>query len=68
MDKKNINVDGKYNFFEFEDKSDKNTYSIDTLKTETKTMEEEEEFKNFLKIIKEGKETLELWGELKTYY
>ena len=68
MNKKNINVDEKYNFFELEDKSCKNTYSLESLKTETEAMEKEENFKKFLKIIKEGKETIELWNELKTYY
>ena len=85
--KKNVDVDTEYNFFEFEDKSTQNKYSLETLKTETIEMEEKDGFKNLIKllsaekdekndekrkketrdIIKRGKETVELWKELKTY-
>ena len=42
-------VDKDYDFFEFEDKSVANNYSLDQLKAETKLMEEEdEEFKELL--------------------
>ena len=48
-------VDKDYNFFEFEDKSVANNYSLDQLKEETKAMEEEDdEFKELLKLAMEA--------------
>ena len=46
-------VDKDYNFFEFEDKSVANNYSLEQLKAETKAMEEEDEFKELLKLAME---------------
>ena len=48
-------VDKDYNFFEFEDKSVANNYSLDQLKAETKAMEEgDDEFKELLKLAMEA--------------
>ena len=48
-------VDKDYNFFEFEDKSVANDYSLEQLKEETKAMEEEDdEFKELLKLAMEA--------------
>ena len=42
----------EYNFFKYEDKSDKNVYSLKKLKAETRKMEKTKAFKNLIKKIK----------------
>ena len=41
----------EYNFFKYEDKSDKNIYSLKKLKAETRKMEKTKAFKNLIKKI-----------------
>ena len=42
----------EYNFFKYEDRSDKNIYSLKKLKAETRKMEKTKAFKNLIKKIK----------------